>query len=128
MVVALAGSMAPACSDDSCVEVDVASCTPTYDPTFDNLFSRTLGPSCGVTGGACHGAEGAKGGLILEIADEAYTLLLDGRVEPGDPGCSLLVQRIESTDGSVKMPPGSRTLAAGDRCAIERWIADGAAR
>jgi hypothetical protein len=115
-------------ADEACIEIDVTACTPTYEPTFDNVFSRTLEPGCGVAGGSCHAPEGAKGGLVLAEADEAHAALLDGRVVPGDPGCSLLVRRIESTDRAFKMPPGSRTLSAGDRCAIEQWIADGALR
>jgi hypothetical protein len=115
-------------ADDACIEVDVSACTPLYAPTFDNVFSRTLEPTCGVAGSSCHSAAGAKAGLVFEDADDAYDALLDGRVEPGDPGCSLIVRRLESSDRSFKMPPGSRVLDEGERCSIERWIATGAER
>jgi hypothetical protein len=126
---ALLALLLAACGDDgpSCATIDPA-CQPTYQPTFDNAFSRTFAPTCGVSGSSCHSSEGHQNGLILDDADQAYSLLLDGRVVPGDPSCSLLVERLESTDSSFRMPPGTRSLSAGDRCAIEQWIAAGAAR
>lgn len=118
----------PADDEVVCAEIDVTTCTPTYTPTFDNVFSRTLQPTCGVAGGSCHGPDGAKGGLVLAEADAAHAALLDGRVEPGDAACSLIVRRLESTDRGFRMPPGSSALSAGERCAIEQWIEAGAAR
>lgn len=112
--------------DDDCVEVDL-SCAPLYDPTFDNLFDNTFMPKCGLPGGACHGDAGRQNGLGFVTKDEAYDLLLESRVIPGDPGCSLIGRRIESTDPSFQMPPGAR-LEDGERCAIIRWIANGAER
>lgn len=126
LLASLAGC--PADDDHPCVEIDVTACTPLYPPTFDNIYARTLEPSCGVSGSSCHSSDGAKAGLVFADPDDAYAALLDGRVEPDDPSCSLLVKRIESTDRGFKMPPGSREMADGERCAIEQWIADGAAR
>jgi hypothetical protein len=48
-------------------------------------------------------------------------------VIPGDPGCSEVVRRIESSDEEYQMPPGDK-LSEGERCAIRRWIAGGAVR
>jgi hypothetical protein len=103
---------------------------PTYDAFFDNVLGRTCGAAS--TGGSCHGPDGGMAGLFLHDRDMAYDYLLgdaDGRarVIPNDPECSMLVQRIESTDPDVMMPPTAR-LSAGERCAIERWIAMGAKR
>jgi hypothetical protein len=118
--------LAAACSDDECVEVD-PNCTPLYEPTFENVFNNTLLPKCGVSGGACHGDAGRQNGLGLVEIDEAYDLLLESRVIPNDPSCSLIVRRIESDDPSFAMPPGA-PLSAQERCAIEKWIANGAPR
>jgi hypothetical protein len=108
------------------------ACAPLYDPTFQQIFERTLKPTCAQAGGACHAMDGARGGLIFEDPDRAYQLLLgqDGarrRVSPGDPACSLMVEKLESKDPSFVMPPGAPRPEA-ERCAIEKWIAAGAAR
>ena len=116
---------------NECVELP-AQCDPLYPPTYDNVFSRTLEVKCALSGGACHSAEGAMGGLIYEDPDEAYGLLVgdgggDRPVLPGDPACSELVRRITSRDPDVQMPPGNR-LSDQERCAIIQWIANGAER
>jgi hypothetical protein len=124
---------AAACGGDdgpTCVQVST-DCTPLYEPTFTNLFDRTFQPTCGVAGGSCHSAEGHKAGLVFADVDQAYDLLLgtDGRarVTPGDPGCSLLVERTESEDPGFQMPPRD-PLDEATRCTIRQWIANGADR
>ena len=136
-------SFAVACSDDASGSNDVVDasmclpefsldCTPEYQPTFDNIFDNRLGVTCGAasTGGSCHAEAGAMAGLVLATPQGAYTGLLgiDGarqRVIAGDPECSLLIQRIESTDPGFGMPPGRR-LSANERCAFVKWVAGGA--
>ena len=79
-------------------------------------------------GTSCHATEGHQAGLIFAEADASHAYLLDaGLVTAGDPACSTLVRRLEAPELSQAMPPGSR-LSAGERCAIEAWIRDGAAR
>jgi hypothetical protein len=73
------------------------------------------------------------GGLIFQDADTAYALLLGmngarARVMPHNAPCSLLVEKIESTDPTFRMPPGPTPLPEAVRCDIEQWIAQGAAR
>lgn len=114
----------------ACVEIDM-SCAPLYQPTFDEVFSRTLQPTCSAGGSSCHAAAGARGGLVLDEADEAYAGLLgeDGsspRIDLADPGCSLVLRRLNAT-GSSLMPPGA-PLTAAERCSIALWIAGGAER
>jgi len=114
------------CSDEAtCIEVDV-DCERLYEPTFDNVFSETLEAKCGISG-PCHNATSAKAGLVYEDPDESYDLLLESRVEPGNPGCSLLIRRIESTNTGFRMPPGGM-LSEQERCSIRQWIASGAER
>ncbi|RMH44638.1 MAG: hypothetical protein D6689_02015 [Deltaproteobacteria bacterium] len=117
-----------ACGTDSaaCIEVD-SSCQPLYEPVFDQVYARTLAPKCGLPGGSCHGDPGRRAGLAFVDEQEAYDLLLDGRVVPGDAACSELARRVLSTDPAIKMPPGAN-LAPGEACAIVQWIAAGAER
>jgi hypothetical protein len=103
------------------------TCAPAYEPTFANVFERTLKPSCGIGGAACHTARGRQGGLVFEEADEAYRGLSTGKVRAGDPSCSAVIVRLAETNPNVRMPPG-RSLAADEQCAVVRWIADGAKR
>jgi len=124
VVLAACGSDPPA---EECVTVD-RSCTPAYDPTFDNLFKNTFSKSCALAGPSCHASAGHQAGLILENEDMAYSLLQQhGRAVAGNPECSLIVRRIQSTDTSFMMPPGM-PLALGEQCAIIQWVSHGAMR
>src|SRR5262245_49672111 len=63
-------------------------CAPLYAPTYDQIFTRTLHPTCAQAGGSCHAAAGAQGGLVFEDENAAYALLLGetekrARVVPG---------------------------------------------
>jgi hypothetical protein len=73
------------------------------------------------------------GGLVFQDPDTAYALLLGTqgshpRVMRGNPSCSLIVEKLESTDPAFRMPPGPTPLPEAARCDIELWIAQGAAR
>lgn len=110
-------------------------CDPTYPATFDQIYDRTISKSCGVTGAgmSCHGDEGGQLGLVLSGEDQAYDALLGkldvhALVVPGEPECSILVQRVESNDAAFRMPSGETRLSEGVRCAIRQWIANGAER
>jgi len=79
----------------------------------------------------CHGPSGNQGNLNLGDADTAYRALLGNsgshaRVIAGDPECSILMQRLETNDDTKRMPRGESKLAEGARCAVQRWIAEGA--
>lgn len=130
---------APGCSSGdsnakpalSCVTDLDLSCAPLYTPDFDHLFTNTLHPTCAQPG-VCHAADSGRAGLVYEDPDTAYALLLGEnaghpRVVPGDPSCSPIVERIESPDPSVQMPPG-KPLSDAERCVFVRWIAEGAKR
>jgi len=132
-----------ACSSDDasdpapgggCVQGLSLDCTSLYDPPiYPTLFEKVFKPTCASGVGTCHTGDAAKGGLIFENADTAYGLLLGTqggkkRVLPGDAACSLLVERLESSEPTFRMPPGTSGLSRGERCAIEKWIANGAGR
>lgn len=122
-----------ACSSDppaeQCVPVAVdLACTPAYDPTFDQVWTKTFQPSCAKGGSICHASTGKQGGIDFSNVDVAFKNLEErGVVKAGDPACSKIVGRISATDGARRMPPGAN-LPAGEQCAIERWIANGAKR
>lgn len=135
---ALCGSVLLGCADSpaagaSCVTLD-AACRPLYDPpTFPVIFERILHPTCAQGLGTCHTADARMAGLSFEDEDEAYALLLgasgaEARVLPADAECSLLMQRLASTDPSFRMPPGPTPLLDSELCAIGAWIRDGAPR
>jgi hypothetical protein len=118
-----------------CLDPLPLDCELLYQPTFQDFHERRIVRTCGAagTGGSCHAPEGAgQSGLVLGEADDAYRALLDdsrgmARVIPGDPECSLLVQRLESDDPDFMMPPGDK-LSDRELCSIRLWIANGAER
>jgi len=118
----------------TCVEGLRTDCSPLYaPPTYSTIFEKILHPTCAQGMGTCHTADAAMGGLVFEDEDDAYARLLgdaDGRarVAPGDPACSLLVERLEAKDPEVRMPPGPTPLSEAARCDIVQWISEGAAR
>jgi len=122
----------------ACVQDLDLQCAPAYPPTFDAIFSDVFARGCGssATGSSCHYGPSpamAMGGLVLSDATVAYDALLghsDGRarVLPGNPACSILVERLESTDPNFRMPVGNDPLPERTRCAIRQWIANGAMR
>lgn len=111
-----------------CTTPPPASCAPLYEPTYEQIFTRTLAPSCALSGASCHAAEGRQGGLAFANVDESYDLLVSsGKVRAGDPSCSEMMVRLLAADPIERMPPG-RALDPGAQCAIRTWIANGARR
>jgi Planctomycete cytochrome C len=126
-----------ACGDDSdatlpCVEKLDAQCEQAFTPTWDNVYEFVIEQRCGgSSGGNCHGPQGLQGGLGLYTQTVAYEGLVGGvggepRVLPGDPACSELMKRIETSDTDLRMPLQGAALPPRDRCAIQKWIAAGA--
>jgi hypothetical protein len=76
---------------------------------------------------ACHGADSAarKADLRLDKRETAEEM---GAITPGDVGSSSLVERIESTDPEMMMPPHAtkKQLTAEQKDLLKRWIASGA--
>jgi hypothetical protein len=130
--------LGPACDggDDeggdapSCIERDASTCMPLYEPSWERVFTETIAPRCGTPGSACHGqasAMGAGGGLVVSDMAATRAALLDGGfVVPGDASCSEVMVRLDIDDAALRMPPGSQALDEPERCAVARWIADGA--
>lgn len=126
-----------ACAGDDggtqCLPELPSDCTPDINTDFATLHRSLFAQRCGTSGNACHGEAGRKGNLVLQGEEQAYKALLglDGthaRVSVGDPRCSLLMERLESDDPMKRMPYGENKLSEGMRCAVRKWIEDGAAR
>lgn len=75
----------------------------------------------------CHGPaeDSLEAGLRLDLRREAIDY---GAIVPHDPDASLLVERIESDDDELRMPPPSsnKTLSARQKEILRQWIAAGA--
>ncbi len=100
------------------------TCSQLYDPTFDQVFTRTLQPTCAAGGSSCHSA--GKGGFLVDTIDATYTRI-SARLVAGKPECSEVVDRLYSTETGYAMPPGAQ-LSEAERCSIVKWIAAGAKR
>lgn len=111
----------------SCVDIDYEGCTQLYPPTWDEVWTQTLAPTCGSGGTACHPSGGPPGSLTFQDQAVTYDELIDGgHVIAADPGCSPVMIRLESDDPGVRMPPGQTPIPEGARCSIATWIAAGA--
>jgi len=115
-----------------CVPDLSMSCQPLYDPpSFGALYQNILHPTCASGHGTCHTSDVKMGGLFFEDQTTSYQLLLgmiDGRarVVPGDSRCSLLLEKLQATDSSLRMPPGPEPLSTPALCTFSKWIAGGA--
>lgn len=116
------------CLDE--LSLDCQPLWPNYDAIYDNLLIKRCGSPD--TGSACHTASGAQAGLVLSDREGAYEALLGtngdlARVIPGDPECSVLIQRLLDPDPTRRMPIGSK-LEDNELCSVIRWVAEGAKR
>jgi len=138
LVFAVVGCAGEPEESDVCVETIGLECTPAYEPNYDAVYANLLGKTCGAasTGNVCHAvptARGSHNGLVLANPDQSYDNLLGltgGRafVIPGNPECSVLIQRLESNDPGFRMPVGSAPLSLAERCVVRHWVAAGALR
>jgi hypothetical protein len=134
------GGDGTASNPPACLETAAnLACAPAYGltasgdvaPTFDQLWSRTLRPTCGVSG--CHAAPHPQNGFELDDQALAYDALLahstagTPRVTPGDVRCGAVIVRLEQGDEPWSMPPGQH-LDEPTLCVIRHWIANGAPR
>ena len=112
----------------TCLDALPSSCTPQYIPTFENVYENTLSKSCAGGGSSCHADINHHGGLDFSSQASAYETIANpdlGLIIAGDPACSELMIRLESTTSGIAMPPGS-PLSPEEKCAIMMWIEQGA--
>jgi len=91
-------------------------------------FNRDIRPILSENCFYCHGQDGNKRQADLRLDDRAAAIEA-GAVVPGDPGASVVLERIHSTDADVVMPPptSNRRLSDDQKQLLDRWIREGAA-
>jgi hypothetical protein len=90
-------------------------------------FNRDIRPILSENCFYCHGQDGNKREADLRL-DDREAAIHAGAIVPGDPGASVLLERIHSTDADVVMPPPSsnRRLSDDQKKLLDRWIKEGA--
>ncbi|MHA3774254.1 PSD1 and planctomycete cytochrome C domain-containing protein [Verrucomicrobiota bacterium sgz303538] len=99
--------------------------TPEQKQFFEQKIAPILSDSCF----KCHShAEGkTKGGLALDSREALLKGGDDGHViVPGDPGKSMMIERVLSKDPDEKMPPKEATLSQQQIADLTAWIKMGA--
>ncbi|HZO13117.1 MAG TPA: hypothetical protein VFB62_07655, partial [Polyangiaceae bacterium] len=74
-VLLLVALSAAGCDTESCLDPLSRTCEPAYEPTFDNIFTNTLQPTCARSGSSCHAPEGAQNGVSFGTPDQAHKVL-----------------------------------------------------
>jgi hypothetical protein len=90
-------------------------------------FNRDIRPLLSENCFYCHGQDGQKREADLRL-DDREAALAARAIVPGEPGASVMLERINSTDPDVVMPPpdSNRRLSHEQKRLLERWIAAGA--
>ena len=91
-------------------------------------FSRDIQPILAKRCFACHGPAEQQSGLAFHERSLATSKAESGQaaILPGNPGESGLIQRVTSTDESLRMPPEGEPLSPREQSLLSKWIADGA--
>ena len=90
-------------------------------------FNRDIRPILSENCFYCHGQDGNKREADLRL-DDREAAIQSAAIVPGDPGASVLLERIHSTDIDVLMPPpnSNRRLSDDQKKLLDRWIKEGA--
>jgi hypothetical protein len=90
-------------------------------------FNRDIRPILSENCFYCHGQDGNKREADLRL-DDREAAIKAGAIVPGDPGASVMLERIHSTDPDVVMPPpnSNRRLSEEQKKLLDRWIKEGA--
>ncbi|MBS0261085.1 MAG: DUF1553 domain-containing protein [Planctomycetes bacterium] len=95
-------------------------------------FLRDIRPILSNHCWSCHGPDelNRKGGLRLDVAESTQAKLESGAIAivPGKPADSELIERIETTDPTIVMPPpaSKKPLTADQKRLLSQWIEQGA--
>jgi hypothetical protein len=121
--------------DDS--DAPTGAVVHTYQPTYTAVYREILQPSCALL--FCHAAE-ASDFLLMTTKDTTYTAMVNVTsrgpkcsqtglkiVDPGNPGASLLYQKVTTPTCGAQMPPEYEPyLDAKETEQIRLWITNGA--
>lgn len=130
------GAILSACAGGSGEDLDVSG-RPLSEggnvalaPTLESIQANIFNPSCTV----CHAGANAPQGLRLDAAN-SFTNLVGVpsnqvslfRVNPGEPGQSYLVQKLEGSAAvGERMPLGGPPIPQATIDFVRQWISDGA--
>jgi Planctomycete cytochrome C len=93
-------------------------------------YNRDIRPILSNTCFKCHGPAARKGGVRLDLRDEAIKAARSGAIpiRGGKPDESEVVRRIFAEADDERMPPPSAhvVLKSAQKELIKRWIAEGA--
>ena len=91
-------------------------------------FNRDIRPILSENCFYCHGQDANKRQADLRLDDRAAAIE-HAAIVPGDLAASTLIQRINTDDPELQMPPpkSNRRLSAAQKELLTRWIRDGAA-
>ncbi len=91
-------------------------------------FSRDIQPLLAQKCLECHGPDKQKGGLRLDIREDATKALESGEraISPHRPDASELLRRVLSDDPDLKMPPKGDRLTSAAADSFRAWIREGA--
>ncbi len=93
----------------------------------DVSFNRDIRPILSDKCFLCHGPDehGRQADLRL---DDRQSAIDYGAITPGDPSASLMIERMESSDEDVVMPPpdSGKTVSPEELAIVKAWIAAGA--
>lgn len=102
--------------------------------SLDDLHQRIIAKRCSGQPGLCHNGQ-FEPNLSTPAMTYAYLVGRPGlekpdelRVKPGDPGRSLLIDKLRNRGVATQMPLGAEPLEDADIRALEAWITDGALR
>jgi len=90
-------------------------------------YNRDIRPILAETCFACHGPDSAARKSELRL-DKREAAVEYGAIAPGKINESLVVERINSTDPMMVMPPPAsrKKLTAAQKATLQQWIAEGA--
>lgn len=90
-------------------------------------FNRDIRPILSEKCFHCHGPaeDSREADLRLDVRDDAVDY---GAIVPGDADSSVIIERVESDDAELVMPPpeAKRTLTADQKATLRRWVESGA--
>jgi hypothetical protein len=109
----------------ACSLLCVVDCAQAAPPEID--FNRDIRPILSENCFYCHGQDANKRKAELRL-DGRDAAVKAGAIVPGDAAKSHLIERINSTDPDMQMPPpgSNRKLSDEQKKLLEQWIAGGA--
>ena len=89
-------------------------------------FNRDIRPILAENCFYCHGQDSNKRQADLRL-DQRDVAISSGAIVPNDAAGSAMIQRMNSVDPDVLMPPvkSNRRLSAEQKVLLERWISEG---